>query len=194
MLPLKRKINLAVLRSATFMLPLKRKINLAVLRNVSYVKMALLSLGFVTIFGGMMLFGVELIAAQKPVLPLAMQAMDVRIYNEYWDKLEPEARVFDLLPARAVTIFGRFTDSHETWYVPKDSWIALAENPLPRALRAAGFDYFYYSLENWEKMSPEAQESLTDSCVQPVVEESGFRSETDFRKSWRRLVDIRGCE
>ena len=94
------------------------------------VKQTLLSLGFVTIFGGMILFGIELTAAQKPVLPLAMQPMDVQIYNEYWDKLEPDALVFDTLPARAVTIFGRFTDSNETWYVPK----AIVDSPRAESL------------------------------------------------------------
>ena len=158
------------------------------------VKQVLLSLGFIAVFGGLILFGVELTAAQKPVLPLAMQSADVQLYKEYWNKLPADALVFDTLPARAVTIFGRFTDSNETWYVPKQSWIALAQNPFPRALRAAGFDYFYFSLENWETFSPEVQTALADSCVHIVAEAEGPRSETDVRKAWRRLVDIRGCE
>ncbi len=171
--------------TATFMLPVKRKMNLAV--------PTLLSLGFISIFSGLILFGVELTAAQKPVLPLAMQSADVRLYNEYWNTLEPDALIFDTLPARAVTIFGRYTDSHETWYVPKQSWIMLAQNPFPRALRAAGFDYFYYSLINWENFSPEVQTALEDSCVKFVVQADGIRSDT-LRPSWVRLVDIRGCE
>lgn len=156
-------------------------------------KLTLLALGFIATFSGLILFGVELTAAQKPVLPLAMQPMDVQIYNEYWDKLPSDALVFDTLPARAVTIFGRFTDSNETWYVPKASWIALAQNPFPRDLRAAGFDYFYYSQINWESFSPEVQSALEDPCVKLVVQADGIRSD-DLRKSWVRLVDLRGCE
>jgi hypothetical protein len=176
------------LSAARFILRFRGNINVAVL------KLSLLTLGFITIFSGLILFGVELTAAQKPVLPLAMQPMDVQIYNEYWDKLPSDALVFDTLPARAVTVFGRFTDSNETWYVPKQSWIALAQNPFPRDLRAAGFDYFYYSLINWESFSPEVRSALEDSCVKLVVQADGTRSDTDFRKSWLRLVDIRGCE
>lgn len=161
--------------------------------RTTFIKQSILSLGFIAIFGGMMLFGIELTAAQKPVLPLAMQPMDVQIYDEYWDQLPPEALVFDTLPARAVTLLGRFTDSNETWYVPKPSWIALAQNPFPRDLRAAGFDYFYYSQVNWESFSPEVQSALEDSCVQFVIQADGVRSD-DLRKSWVRLVDIRGCE
>ncbi|MFZ5858979.1 MAG: hypothetical protein ACOYZ6_19300 [Chloroflexota bacterium] len=157
------------------------------------VQIALLTIGFITIFSGLILFGIELTAAQKPVLPLAMQTMDVQIYNEYWDKLPSDALVFDTLPARAVTIFGRFTDSNETWYVPKQSWIRLAQNPFPRDLRAAGFHYFYYSLINLESFSPEVQSALQDSCVKLVVQADGIRSDT-LRPSWVRLVDIRGCE
>jgi hypothetical protein len=161
--------------------------------RATFIKQSILTLGFVSIFGGLMLFGIELTAAQKPVLPLAMQSADVQIYNEYWDKLPSDALIFDTLPARAVTIFGRYTDSHETWYVPKAAWIALAQNPLPRALRAAGFDYFYYSLINWESFSPEVQSALEDSCVKLVVQADGVRSD-NLRPSWVRLMDIRGCE
>ena len=156
------------------------------------LKQALLSVGIVIIFGGVILFGVELTAAQKPVSPLSQ--MDVQVYDQYWDKLEPNALIFDTLPARAVTVFGRYTDSNVTWYVPKDSWIVLAKNPFPRALRAAGFDYFYYSLENWENFSPDVQKALSDACVKQVVEVNGTRSDTDFHKSWRKLVDIRACK
>lgn len=158
-----------------------------------FIKQSLLTLGFVTIFSGLILFGIELTAAQKPVLPLAMQPMDVQIYDDYWDKLPSDALVFDTLPARAVTLFGRFTDSNETWYVPKQSWIRLAQNPFPRDLRAAGFDYFYYSQINWESFSPEVQSALEDPCVKLVVRADGIRSE-DLRKSWVRLVDIRNCK
>jgi hypothetical protein len=161
--------------------------------RATFIKQSLLTLGFVTIFSGLILFGVELTAAQKPVLPLAMQTMDVQIYNEYWDKLPSDALVFDTLPARAVTIFGRFTDSNETWYVPKQLWIRLAQNPFPRDLRAAGYDYFYYSLINLESFSPEVQSALEDTCVKLVVQADGIRSDT-LRPSWVRLVDIRGCE
>jgi hypothetical protein len=159
-----------------------------------HIRQTLLSLGFITIFGGLILFGIELIAARKPVLPLAIQPMDVQIYDRYWDTLEPDALVFDTLPARAVTIFGRFTDSNETWYVPKESWIRLAQDPFPRDLRAAGFDYFYYSLINWEGFSPEVQSALKEPCVRLVVQVDGVRSATDSRKSWLRLVDIRDCD
>ncbi len=162
-------------------------------RSAVLIKLSLLTLGFISIFSGLIIFGIELTAAQKPVLPLAMQTMDVQIYNEYWDKLPSDALVFDTLPARAVTIFGRFTDSHETWYVPKQSWIRLAQNPFPRDLRAAGFDYFYYSQINWESFSPEVQSALEDSCVKLVVQADGIRSD-NLRPSWTRLVDIRGCE
>jgi hypothetical protein len=158
------------------------------------IKQALISLGLVTIFGGMILFGIELIAAQKPALPLSMQEMDIQMENEYWNRLEPNALIFDIRPTRAVTIFGRYTDSHETWYQPKESWLELVQAPTPQALRTAGFDYFYFGLEDWENFTPEVQQALKDSCVKLVAETTGFRSETDFRKSWRRLVDIRTCK
>ena len=158
------------------------------------IKQGLLSLGLVTVFGGLILFGIELIAAQKPALPLSMQEMDIQMENKYWDRLEPNALIFDIRPTRVVTIFGRYTDSHETWYQPKESWLALVQSPDPRSLRAAGFDYFYFGLEDWENFTPEVQQALNDSCVKLVAETTGFRSETDFRKSWRKLVDIRGCQ
>lgn len=163
-------------------------------RRSEHVKIISLSLGLLTVFGGMLLFGIELIAAQKPQLPTFIHEMDARMAKRYWNTLEPDALIFDPYPTRAVTVFGRYTDSNETWYVPKSEWEALYEAPDPHRLHDAGFDYLYFGIEYWEYIDPPDQAALQDACVRLVDEATGIRSEDDYRKDFRRLLDIRACE
>ncbi len=157
------------------------------------IKTAIAALGLMTIFGGMVTFGIELVAAQKPQLPTFIHEMDARMMKRHWDTLDTDALIFDLYPTRAVTVFGRHTDSHETWYQPKTTWEALSAHPEPEALRAAGFDYFYVGREEWEGFPSALQEKWLDSCARLVDEVTGFRSERNYQKSFRRLYDIRDC-
>ncbi len=157
-------------------------------------KMGLMTLGFVSIFGGVMLFGIELIAAQKPVLPVFIRALDVQMEKAYWNQLEPDALIFDPLPGRAVTIFGRFTDAAIIWHIPKPEWEALVAAPNPHQLHAAGFDYVYFGIEYWEGLEPRYRELLQEPCVKLVEQYNGHRDEDDFRKDVRRLLDIKACQ
>ncbi len=149
--------------------------------------------GLVAVLGGLVLFSVSLIAAPKPVYSYFITDMDVVMFKRHWNRLEPAARIFDLEPARSVTVFGRYTRSHDSWYVPKPEWKALATAPGPSALAAAGFDYVYFDGEDWEELTPEYQGRLNQTCAILVDEVFGFRSPTDFRKDFRRLLDIRNC-
>lgn len=155
-------------------------------------RVTLALLAVLTTFAGTVLLGIELIAAQKPVFPVFIQEMDARMAKRYWNRLPPDAVIFDPLPPRAPTIFARPTNAYIEWRL-KPEWEALATNPDPSALRAAGFDYLYFGIEYWESLSPQAQAALMQPCVKKVDEVSGYRSPTDFRKDFRRLLDIREC-
>ena len=149
--------------------------------------------GLVAVLGGLVLFSVSLIAAPKPVYSYFISDMDVAMFKEHWNTLEPSARIFDPEPVRSVTVFGRYTRSHDSWYVPKSEWKALVAAPDPSALAAAGYDYVYFGGEYWEGLTPEFRARLGETCATVVDEVFGFRSPTDFRKDFRRLLDIRGC-
>ena len=70
-------------------------------------------LGLVTVAGGVVMFGVELPAIQKPVPSYFLIDLDARMLQDHWNRLEPGALVFDPIPSRATTLFGRFTNSSD---------------------------------------------------------------------------------
>jgi hypothetical protein len=149
--------------------------------------------GLVAAFSGLMLFGIQLIAVQKPVYSWFITPMDASMSQEYWDRLEPGALVFDPLPYRAPTVFGRFNDSSLTWYLTKPEWDALARAGDPARIHAAGFAYMYFDIKYWENLSPEAQAQLESACVQQIAQVDGIRGEQDARRDFRRLLDLRAC-
>ena len=156
-------------------------------------KLSALSIGLAASFGGLVFLGIQLLAIQKPVLPLFINEMDVRMESRHWNQLPRDAMVFDPDPRRVVTVFGRGTDAMTSWN-PKPEWTALMENPDPYALQAAGFDYVYFGVDYLEFLSPEAQAKLQDACVSLVDEVQGIRSPEDYRKDFRRLLDITACK
>lgn len=150
-------------------------------------------IGFIAIFGGLIFFGIQLIAIQKPTLPLFITELDARMEKRHWNQLASDAMVFDPNPLRVVTVFGRATDAMTSW-TPKDEWAALVDNPDPRALHAAGYDYVYFGIEYWDELSKDNQKGLQDACVKLVDEVQGIRSPDDYRKDFRRLLDITNCK
>lgn len=158
-----------------------------------WVRSTLILLGMLTAFGGAVLFGVELIAMQQPRLPEYLQELDVKVAKEYWDRLPKDAVIFDPVPPRAPTIFARPTNAYVDWR-PKPEWAALVAEPDPYRLRLAGFSYVYFDITYWESLSPSWQAALEQSCVKKVGEWRGYRSPKDFRKDFRRLLDIRACQ
>jgi hypothetical protein len=149
--------------------------------------------GLIAAFSGLVLFGVQLIAIPKPVYAMFITQMDAKMAQDYWNKLEPRALIFDPSVFRGPTVFGRFTESSPTWYVQSPEWQALVADPDPFRLRAAGFTYAYFDSDYWNGLSPDQQSLLKDSCVQQVAQVDGIHSEKDYTKDFRRLLDVRGC-
>lgn len=143
-------------------------------------------LGLVVVFGGLMMFSVELIAAPKPVYSTFITRLDVDMMQKSWNRLEPEALVFDIDPVRAPTVFGRYTNSSRTWFEPKPEWKRLSVAPLPEDLLAAGFSYVYMDDQSWNGLAQRFRQSLKAPCVAVV-------QEVRDGNSFRRLLDIRGC-
>ena len=143
---------------------------------------------------GLVLFGIQLLAIQRPVLATFLTPLDARISREYWNKLDPEALVFDPVVFRAPTVFGRFTDSSPSWYARDPGWQSLAAAPDPRAIHAAGFDYMYFDKDYWDNLSAAQQAALSASCIRQVAQVDGIHSEQDYSKDFRRLIDISACK
>ncbi|GER78245.1 MAG: hypothetical protein M5U11_04380 [Anaerolineales bacterium] len=156
-------------------------------------RIAAAALALVTVFGGLQYFGIQMIAAQKPVLPLFITALDVQMEKRYWNRLPHGGMVFDSDPRRAVTVFGRSTDAMVAWKL-KPEWEALLNNPDPYILKSAGYDFIYFGGDFWQKLTDAQQKKLQDTCVKAVDEVEGVRGPNDARKDFRRLLDISSCQ
>jgi hypothetical protein len=139
-----------------------------------------------SLLGGLALFAVLLPALQKPVYSYFITGMDARMYEQSWNRLEEGARVFDFMPYRAPAVLGRATNANLTWYKPKPEWEALTRNPLPSALRAAGFSYAYLDQANFAALDGALQAAWQDPCLR-------LEAEASKDESWRRLYDVRSC-
>ena len=71
---------------------------------------------FITLFGGLSIFSLELLAIQKPILSTYIEPLDARIMKEYWNKLDPSSMILDPEPIRDAVLFGRPTNAAITWF------------------------------------------------------------------------------
>ncbi len=149
--------------------------------------------GLAATLGGLVLFGVQLAAIQRPVYATFITPMDAKMSAEYWNKLREGAWVFDPVPFRAPTVFGRFTDSSPSWYTRSPAWQSLTDAPDPQKLRAAGFAYAYFDSDYWSGLTPAAQSLFLAPCVKQVGQVNGIHSEKDYTKDFRRLIDLTSC-
>lgn len=157
------------------------------------LQLGVASLGLMAILGGLVHFGVSLTASPKPVNTFFITDMDAKILANNWDRFEPDALVFDPDPVRGVTILGRYSLSSNSWGQTRQEWDELLAAPDPYMVRSAGFSYVYYGIAYWEQLDPQVQETLSSSCVKIVDRVDGFRSERDYRKDYRILLDIKSC-
>lgn len=157
-------------------------------------KIAAVSIGMVTALSGLVLFSVQLAAIQKPVYATFITPMDAKMTEEFWNKLEPGALVFDPVVYRGPTVFGLPTDSSPSWYTKSQEWKSLADAPDPFKLQAAGFDYMYFDSDFWNNLTPAEQGLFSAACVKQIAQVDGIHSEKDFTKDFRRLLSIRNCK
>jgi hypothetical protein len=138
---------------------------------------------------GVALFSVQLTAVPVPVASYFLTDLDVQMYRRQWDRLPAEAVVFDPLPRRAATVFGRVVDSQLDLASVTDEFARLVEDPEPGRLHTAGFDFLYADREYWESRG----DVLSAACVQWVDEVSDIDSVTGQVADYRRLADLRAC-
>ncbi|HSO27266.1 MAG TPA: hypothetical protein VLS48_04300 [Anaerolineales bacterium] len=106
----------------------------------------------------------------------------------YWNRLEPDAQIFDPIPYRSITLFGRTAGRvGASLHAPFPEWEALLARPEPTILAAAGYHYVYLDRESWQALEPAQRQAFLAPCVRPVAEAAGV--DRDFR----RLLDIRAC-
>lgn len=151
------------------------------------------AIGFICVLSGLVLFGIQLAAIQKPTYATFITPMDVKMSEDYWNQLEPKALILDPVVYRAPTVFGRFTNSSPTWYATYPAWQGLVDAPDPMKLHIAGFAYVYFDSDYWNSLTPAQQSLMSAACVKQVAQVNGIHSEKDYTKDFRRLLDIRSC-
>jgi hypothetical protein len=158
--------------------------------NESVRTAAVVGLGLM-VFGGVVVTGIQLTAAARPVLTFGFTGEDARIARNHWDKLSPESEIFDPKVWRATALTGLLTRaaSENDTKTPLPAWQALKVSPTVPAMLANGFRYVYVDEKWWTEIPEAGQESLSAPCVQ-VLSEFWDGDQEGFR----RLLDLNECQ
>jgi hypothetical protein len=159
-----------------------------------WVKTSITILSLVSLVSGVVIFGVELAAIQKPVMSTLVNNLDARMSKQFWNKLEPGTMVFDPLVYRAPTIFARPNASSLTWYERKPGYLSLYEEADPHRINEAGYAYVYFDEDYWEQIGNKGQQRFSDSCVKVLAEYTQPDPRDLTQTEMRRLLDIRQCK
>jgi hypothetical protein len=142
---------------------------------------------FVAIFGGLVIFAVQLTAIPAPQLTYFINSNDARIGQQIWNNLPEGTQIFDRIPYRAVALTGRPSRSSLDYYHSFPDWEALAKTPDPVAIAQAGYDYIYMDDEWWWSLGAEQWGAFKNPCVHKLIEQNP--ADGDFR--W--LLDVHSC-
>jgi hypothetical protein len=153
------------------------------------VRTVVVGSGIAATLSGLALFSVQLTAVLKPVASYFLTDLDVEIFRRQWDRLPSQAMVFDPLPRRSATLFGRAVDSQADLSQVTEEYARLIEAPDPERLLAAGFDFLYADLGYWQGH----EGLLAADCVRIVDEVTETASRTGLVLDGRRLADLRAC-
>jgi hypothetical protein len=147
-------------------------------------KMTLAGWAFAAAFSGVSLFGLQLSGLPNPVYAEFLSVADAKMYARHWGTLQPGAWVFDPNPTRATTVLGLHSLSGQNYGPPTyPEWLALAEDPSPAALHAAGFRYAYLDAPYWRKYA----DHFTIDCVVVLDDLQENQAER------RLLLDLSAC-
>ena len=142
----------------------------------------------IIIFGGIVIFGLEMLAIQRPMLTTYIEMLDAKVMREFWDKLDKSQYVFDPERMRAAVVFGYPTDSSLGWIKNKPDWERLFNKPDPYDLQKAGFGYVYTDNRYLDSLPPSISNLLQQSCIKMLAD---YKNDMGGE---RKLLDIRGCQ
>jgi hypothetical protein len=153
----------------------------------TYRVLGIFALGVMSI-GGISNLLRELPAISKPVDSYYVNELDVKVSNEYWGKLPKNCKIFDPGGFTALIVTGCKTEmTYRNTYTKLPEWKDLANDPSPRKLYAAGYDFAYLDLEDWIGLSPETKAEYKSPCTNLLSKElSEFHA--------RRLYQLVNCK
>ncbi|MCX8061753.1 MAG: hypothetical protein N3D16_04150 [Anaerolineales bacterium] len=136
---------------------------------------------------GMLTFGINLIAIARPQTTYYLRGLDLIFYQRYWNRLEPNAQVFDPDPARAIVVFGRssgITASDYGKWLPK--WKQMVASPDPYRLAFIGYTHAYVENKYWNQLDNNLKTLWQEPCVKLLDEQR-------LNVEYRRFYDITRC-
>jgi len=153
-------------------------------------KMAVYAFYSVTVFSGIALFSVQLIAMAQTQPSYFIQDVDAWMSREYWNRLEPGGWMMDPIhPYRPAAVFGRTAGrAYQDFHIPNLDFVALTQNLNAIEIAQAGYSYLYLDRKTWQNLTPEQKQAIQDPCVRMISEKKNEFG--DFR----RLYDISCCE
>jgi hypothetical protein len=158
------------------------------LRQTSILKKILvISCIALVVAAGTIIFFVQLTAIPHPQFTYFVESVDTHISQEYWDQLPADAQVFDNVPNRAVTLFGRSARAYDSIYAPMPEWEELVTDPDPLKLIKAGYDYVYFERSYWLSLTSEQKNGFKLPCIDTLLEE--YQIDGDYRV----LMDLSAC-
>lgn len=153
------------------------------------IQVGLVVWGLATCLSGFALFGVQLQAMPNPIYAEYMEPIDAKMYQQYWNRLEPGTMVFDENYLRGITVTGRPAIAALNFGTTLPEFDALVANPAPHLLKAAGYDYIYHD----QKFTNRYETLLQDSCVKLVGGIEDRNSDGEL-VSFRRILNISDCD
>jgi hypothetical protein len=141
-------------------------------------------------FGGIIMLGVMLPNIKNHQFSYFISPTDARMAEGNWNKLEDGALIFDPIPIRASTLFGRYTKAGLTWYKSTPEFETLLSDPDVLNLVKAGFSYVYFDQAYWNGLSPEQKVAFQQPCSLLIDEVF----EPDNREVWRKIFNISSCQ
>jgi len=153
-----------------------------------YVKIFSYILVAIMLMGGVVIFGLEMIAIQKPIQSTFLEPLDAKILEKYWTKLDEQYLVFDPIPYRSAVLFGKPTNAGLTWFDMKPEYDAMFNNPDMQSMLKSGIGYIYTDRAYIDSLPSDVSKRFNQACV-VILEDL----KDDFG-SQRVLMDIRACQ
>jgi hypothetical protein len=151
------------------------------------IRIVIIALIVMTIFGGLVIFGLQMSAIQKPVLSTFIEPLDAKIMKEYWNKLDPTYMVFDPGRMRSAVIFGHASRIGPDWFTNYPEWIEIYNNPSPARMVKEGFGYLYADQGYIHSLPQIVLDGLNAVCATKLTDIAD-----DFGGK-RVLWDLRSC-
>jgi hypothetical protein len=159
---------------------------LAVSRG-QWLRNLLIILYGVSIFGALIIFGIQMTTMPNPQNTYFVNPADARFSRMYYDQFPEGTQILDRIPYRSVTIFGRAVKAYESVYDPLPGWPELIKDPDPIAVLDAGYQYIYMDETWWAAIPEVTRKELEFGCAVYVGTPEYYKT------SARWLIDLSGC-